>query len=85
MFIGFKDMHGNYIINTDNIVAIEEDRNMTFKSYGLNITITSGDVLELEWKKAIDRDKMMSYLYGQLVQQGLNTIAPNRFFDATED
>ena len=84
MFIGFRDMFGKYIINTDNIESIGEDRNMICDTYGLNITMTSGEMLEPEWTDETDRDKMMSYLYGQLVQPELKIGDPNRFFDATE-
>lgn len=84
MFIGFRDMFGRYIINTDNIESIGEDRNMICDTYGLNITMTSGEMLEPEWTDETDRDKMMSYLYGQLVQPMLKIGDTNRFFDVTE-
>ena len=86
MFIGFKDMFGKYIINTDNIESIEEeeDIHLTYESYGLNIKMTSGEEIVPEWENETDRNKMMSYLYGQLVQPKLKIGDPNRFFDATE-
>ena len=86
MFIGFKDMFENYIINTDNIESIEEeeDIHLTYESYGIIITMTSGEEIVPEWEKESDRDKMMSYLYGQLVQPKLKIGEPNRFFDVTE-
>ena len=84
MFIGFRDMHGNYIINIDNIQAVEESKYVTSDYYGIDITMTSGVRLDLQWKNETDRNKMMSYLYGQLVQPKLKMGEPNRFFDATE-
>ena len=36
------------------------------------------------WENESDRDKMMSYLYGQLVQPNLKIGESNRFFDVTE-
>lgn len=84
MFIGIKDMFENYIINTDNIESIEEDNRAIYDAYGLNITMTSGEEIVPEWEKESDRDKMMSYLYGQLVQPKLKIGEPNRFFDVTE-
>lgn len=84
MFIGIKDMFGKYIINTDNIESIEDDKNVIYDTYGINIAMTSGEILEPEWSDEADRDRMMSYLYAQLVQPKLKIGEPNRFFDVTE-
>lgn len=84
MFIGIKDMRGDYIINIDNIQAVEESKYVTSEYYGIDINMKSSVRLDLQWEKESDRDKMMSYLYGQLVQPKLKIGEPNRFFDVTE-
>lgn len=94
MFIGIKDSYDIYVINVEGIESIRVinlkegewiGREYILKeSYGIIMNMKSGDVIKLEWEKSSDRNKMMSYLYGQLVSPELGSGHPNRFIGAED-
>lgn len=94
MFIGIEDSYDRYVINVEGIESIrvinlkEGERigqeYILKESYGIIMNMKSGDVIKLEWEKSSDRNKMMSYLYGQLVSFEPGSGHPNRFIGAED-